>query len=72
MNSNKTTPLFKDLSNEALRTEYKGWRDLMFNNANMAASGAVNRNKAAFQMGKIMRNVEIIEAIARKRGIRLA
>jgi hypothetical protein len=66
-----TTPLFKDLSDEALRTEYRGWRELAYNNANIAASGAVNRKKCAASMGRIMRNVEIIEAIARKRGIPL-
>ncbi len=72
MNSNKTTPLFKELSDEALRTEYRGWRELAYNNAAMASGGLAWRNKCARSMGKIMRNVEIIEAIARKRGIRLA
>lgn len=66
-----TTPFFKDLSDEALRTEYRGWRELAYNNANMAASGAVNRKKCAMGMGRIMKNVEIIEVIARKRGISL-
>lgn len=66
------TPLFKSLSNEALRTEYRGYRNLAYNNAGMAASGAVNKNRAAGQMGKLMRNIEIIEAIARQRGISLA
>lgn len=66
------TPLFKSLSNDALRTEYRGWRNLAFNNANAAASGAVNVSRAARSMGQIMRNVEIIEAIARQRGISLA
>lgn len=66
------TPMFKDLSDEALRTEYRGWRELAYNNANMAAGGGRNwRNKCANQMGRIMKNVEIIEAIARKRGILL-
>lgn len=66
------TPLFKSLSNDALRTEYHGWRALAFNNAGTAASGAVNIGRAANQMGRIMRNVEIIEAIARQRRISLA
>lgn len=65
------TPLFKSLSDEALRTEYAGWRALAFNNANIAQAGG-NIRRAAGQMGRIMRNVEIIEAIARQRGIRLA
>ncbi len=65
------TPLFKELSNEALRTEYAGYRALAYNNANMAGSGAVNRNRCAGQMGRLMRNIDIIEGIARQRGISL-
>jgi hypothetical protein len=66
------TPLFKSLDNDALRAEYRGWRALAFNNANLAASGAVNVRRAAHSMGRIMRNIEIIEAIARQRRISLA
>jgi len=66
------TPLFKSLSNEALRAEYRGYRALAYNNAGAAASGAVRLSRAASQMGRLMRNVEIIEAIARQRGISLA
>lgn len=66
------TPLFKSLSDEALRTEYAGYRNLAYNNANAAGSGAVNKYKAAAQMGKLMRNIEIIEAIAHQRRISLA
>lgn len=68
----RKTPLFKSLSDEALRIEYRGWRALAFNNASMASGGRVWRDRCANQMGRIMRNVEIIEAIARKRGISLA
>lgn len=67
-----TTPLFKSLSDEALRTEYWGYRALAYNNAAMAQGGIVWRNKCAAQMGRLMRNIEIIEAIAKKRGISLA
>jgi len=66
------TPLFKSLSNDDLRTEYAGLRALAFNNANAAASGAVNLQRCANQMGRLMRSIEIIEAIARQRGICLA
>lgn len=65
------TPLFKSLSDSALIEEYRGWRNLAYNNANMAASGAVNISKAARSMGAVMRNVEIIEAIARQRKLSL-
>lgn len=69
------TPFFKELSNEALRNEYWGYRELAYNNAKMAQGCAPRGhtiNKLAGQMGKLMRNIEIIEAIARKRGISLA
>jgi hypothetical protein len=66
------TPFFKELSDDALREEYAGYRNLAYNNAAMAASGAVNLRRAAYQMHHLMRCVEIIEAIARKRGMRLA
>ena len=65
------TPLFKSLSDDALRAEYRGYRNLAYNNANMAASGAVNLKKAAAQMGRLMKNIEIIEAIAKQRRISL-
>ncbi len=65
------TPFFKELSNEALRTEYAGYRGLAYNNMAMVASGAVNQFKAGRQMGRLMRNIEIIEGIARQRGISL-
>jgi hypothetical protein len=65
------TPFFKELSDAALRAEYKGYRELAYNNAAMAASGAVNIRRCASQMGRLMRNIEIIEAIAKKRGISL-
>ncbi len=68
------TPLFKSLSDAALRIEYRGWRELAYNNAKMAQScrdGGPTIKKLAYQMGKIMRNVEIIEAIAKQRKISL-
>lgn len=66
------TPLFKSLSDDALRTEYRAYRNLAYNNAAMASSGAVNVRRAAQQMGGLMRNIQIIEAIARQRRISLA
>ena len=64
-----TTPFFKDLSDKALRREYAGYRELAYNNANIAQFG--NRQKCANQMGRIMKNIQIIEAIARKRRMSL-
>lgn len=66
------TPFFKELSDETLRIEYAGYRELAYNNAKMASSsGAVNKRKAAVQMGTLMRNIQIIEGIARQRKISL-
>lgn len=65
------TPLFKSLSDKALRTEYAGYRNLAYNNAAIAASGSVNVRRAAGQMGQIMRNIQIIEGISRQRRISL-
>lgn len=72
MNANETKgPLIKEMTDSVLRTHYAGLRALAYNNAAMAASGAVNRKKAASQMGRLMRHIEICEAVARKRGISL-
>jgi hypothetical protein len=53
--------LFKEMSDEALRVEYRGWRNLAYNNAAMASGGLAWRNKCAKSMGQIMKNVQIIE-----------
>lgn len=66
-----TAPMLKDLDNEALRNSYKTYRALAYNNAQIAASGAANIRKCAAQMGRLMKWIEICEAIARKRGISL-
>jgi len=66
------TPFFKELSDAALRVEYRGYRELAYNNAQAAAMGGVSRTAAARQMGHLMRCIEIIEAIARQRKISLA
>lgn len=71
MNDTNRTPLFKSLNNEALRAEYRSYRNLAFNNAAMAASGAVNVQRCARQMGRLMRAISIIEGIARQRRISL-
>ena len=64
------TPLFKSLSDDALRAEYRGYRALAFNNARIAQLG--NARRVAGQMGRLMRCIEIIEAIANQRRISLA
>ncbi len=67
------TPLFKSLSDAALRAEYAGYRALAYNNAAIAQTfGGRGASRCAQQMGRLMRNIEIIEAIARQRRISLA
>lgn len=53
---------------DAVRAHYKGLRQLAYNNARAAASGAVSRRKAAGQMGRLMRDIELIERCMGKRG----
>lgn len=65
--------LYKEMSDTELREAYYGERTALFNWSEIG-SGARNphtRRKAAAGTGRALRNVEIIEAIARKRGIRL-
>lgn len=67
------TPLFKSLSDEALRVEYRGYRELAYNNARIAQGcGGSGLRRSAAQMGRLMRNIDIIEGIARQRRISLA
>jgi hypothetical protein len=70
--TNNRPPLFKSLSDDALRAEYAGYRELAYNNAQIAQSAYGSRGKLARQMGQLMRNLAIIEGIARQRRISLA
>jgi len=60
-NETKTpkTPLFKSLSNEALIENYIGFKTL-------AHTGAAVKSR---NLGKILRNLDIIIAIGRQRGL---
>jgi hypothetical protein len=53
---------YLDMSPEALREEYWAWRRLLDNAVGM---------RAARSTGRCLRRVELIEAIARKRHVRL-
>jgi len=63
--------LFKEMSDQALRAEYRGNRELAYNNARIAQQGKASAGRMARQMGRLMANIRIIEAIARQRGIGL-
>jgi hypothetical protein len=65
-------PFFKELSDEALRTEYRAYRELAYNGMNMAAAGCCNNRRVAANVGRSMRAIGIIEGLARQRKIRLA
>ena len=54
---------YLDMPSEVLREEYWAWRRLLANAVGM---------RAARSTGRCLRRVELIEAIARKRRIRLA
>lgn len=56
---NNATPLFKSLSDEALIENYLSYKQLAYNGA-----ACKSRN-----VGKLLRNLDIIVAIGRKRGI---
>ena len=61
-NVGQYTMMFKDMTDSELRAAYADWRALMLN----ASEGRMARS-----MGRCLRNVEIIEAIADRRGIAL-
>lgn len=66
--------LYKDMTPEDLRSAYATERTIAYNSSQMAQSVSPRnqgRRKVARSWGRAMRNVEMIEAIARKRGIRL-
>lgn len=59
---------------DALRTHYRGVRELAYNNAAMAQGGRPGGRtirKLANQMGYLMRQVEMCETAARRRGLAL-
>ena len=59
---------------ESLSEHYRACRDLAFNNARIAQHTSPNgrgRRRCASNMGYLMRQVEMCETAADKRGIRL-
>lgn len=55
------TPLFRDLSNEALLEQYVSLKALAYNGAKMKWPG----------LGRCLRNLDIVIGLARKRGMSL-
>ena len=54
--------MFRDMDDTELRKAYRDWRSLMYN---------ASQGRMAASMGRCLRNVEIIEAVATRRGIAL-
>lgn len=60
------------MTDDGLRNAYREYRNLVYRSSNMAQLPQyAGKGANARQMGRFMRSIEIIEAIARKRGIRL-
>jgi len=66
--------LFKDMTDDELRAAYRAERNAAYNVGNLACS-VTPRSRGgrivARQWGRALRNAEMIERIADKRGIRL-
>lgn len=67
------TPFFKNLDNDQLKAAYREWRTTAYNWSQMSTGAmfARPRQSIAAGFGRALRNVEIIEAIARQRRLNL-
>ncbi len=65
------TVRFIDMTNTELRAAYSAERANLYNWSNLAQPRRQDGGKSANGTGRALRNVEIIEAIARRRGVRL-
>lgn len=63
--------MFRDMTDDELRAAYRLWYDQMRSWSAVAQPRARDRGRSAGGMGRCLRNVEIIEAVARRRGVRL-
>jgi hypothetical protein len=58
-------------SPESLRTHYAGVRELAFNGARIAQQGRRSADRMLRSMGYLMRQIDMVESVARRRGIAL-
>lgn len=56
---------------DALREHYASCRELAHNNGRIAQQGPRAAKKAARSMGYLMRQIDMVENVARKRGLSL-
>lgn len=66
-----TTKLFVDMTDDELREAYRAWRTVAWNWSQMACPRRRDP-RPANGMGRAMRNVEMIERIANRKGVRLS
>ena len=65
------TVRFIDMTDADLRTAYTAERANLYNWSNLAQPRRQDGGKSANGTGRALRNVEMIEAIARRRGVQL-
>lgn len=65
-------PYFKDMTDDELREAYWQFRRALHGWSEMAAPRRIDGGRSARGTGRCLRAVELIEAIADKRGISLA
>jgi hypothetical protein len=63
--------MFKTMTDEELRTAYVAWRKALSGWSAVAAPRKRDGGRSANGTGRALRNVEIIEAVAKGRGIKL-
>jgi hypothetical protein len=71
---NTALPYFKDMNDDELRSAYRDYRNAAYNTGNLACSvnpRSRNGRTVARQWGNSIRAIELIENIARQRGVRL-
>lgn len=66
-----TTPYFKGMTDDELRAAYQAWRGVLFGWSQLAAPRRRDGGRSARGTGRALRNVELIERLAKGRGIRL-
>lgn len=63
--------MYMTMTPEELREAYLAWRATAYGWSSVAAPRARDRGRSANGMGRAMRELEFIENVARKRGLRL-
>ena len=62
---------FVDMTDDELRVAYVAWRNQLHSWTELAAPRRRDGGRSADGTGRCLRNVEIIEAVAKRRGISL-